>query len=132
MSLVLAPYCWVLRPEWLLGYPEKALAGIADSLSLAERIAHPFTLSLVLTFSTVLHLNRRDGSGVRISSGAPLRNTRSLPNAGGSAFGQMTEPDPAWRSGYATFFRLGRINTSAEMPRGAQLIKTHGGHSSLP
>src|SRR5215471_13057899 len=117
MSLVLAPYCWVLRPEWLLGYPEKALAGIADSLSLAERIAHPFTLSLVLTFSTVLHLNRRDGSGVRISSGAPLRNTRSLPNAGGSAFGQMTEPDPAWRSGYATFFRLGRINTSAEMPR---------------
>ena len=46
--------------EWLLGYPEKALASIADSLSLAERIAHPFTLSLALTFSAVLHLNRRE------------------------------------------------------------------------
>jgi hypothetical protein len=34
--------------EWLLGYPEKALASIAGSLALGERIAHPFTLSLVL------------------------------------------------------------------------------------
>jgi hypothetical protein len=46
--------------EWLLGHPEKALASIADSLSLAERIAHPFTLSLALTFFSVLHLNRRE------------------------------------------------------------------------
>ena len=46
--------------EWLLGYPEKALASIADSLSLAERIAHPFTLGLALTFCAVLHLNRRE------------------------------------------------------------------------
>jgi predicted ATPase len=46
--------------EWLLGYPEKALASIADSLSMAQRIAHPFTLSLSLTFYAVLHLNRRE------------------------------------------------------------------------
>jgi class 3 adenylate cyclase/predicted ATPase len=48
------------QAEWLLGYPEKALTSTADSLSLAERIAHPFTLSLALTFSSVLHLNRRE------------------------------------------------------------------------
>ncbi len=46
--------------EWLLGYPDQALASIADSLFLAERIAHPFTLSLALTFFAVLHLNRRE------------------------------------------------------------------------
>src|SRR5215813_10198762 len=46
--------------EWLLGYPEKALASSADSISLAERIAHPFTLGLALTFGAVLHLNRRE------------------------------------------------------------------------
>jgi class 3 adenylate cyclase/tetratricopeptide (TPR) repeat protein len=46
--------------EWLLGYPEKALASSAGSLSLAERIAHPFTLSLALTFGAMLHLNRRE------------------------------------------------------------------------
>ena len=48
------------QAEWLLGYPEKALASITDSLALAERIAHPFTLSLALTFSSVLYLNRRE------------------------------------------------------------------------
>ncbi len=46
--------------EWLLGYPEKALASSAASLSLAERIAYPFTLSLALTFYALLHLNRRE------------------------------------------------------------------------
>ena len=44
--------------EWLIGYPETALASIADSLALAERIAHPFTLSVALTHSSVLYLNR--------------------------------------------------------------------------
>jgi predicted ATPase len=46
--------------EWLLGYPEKALTSTADSLVLAERIAHPFTLSIALTLSSVLYLNRRE------------------------------------------------------------------------
>jgi tetratricopeptide (TPR) repeat protein len=46
--------------EWLLGYPETALASSADSVSMAERIAHPFTPSLALIFGAVLHLNRRE------------------------------------------------------------------------
>jgi len=46
--------------EWLLGYPEKALASIAGSLALAERLAHPFTLSVALTMSSELYLNRRE------------------------------------------------------------------------
>jgi class 3 adenylate cyclase/predicted ATPase len=46
--------------EWLLGYPEKALASIADALALAERIAHPFTLSLVFINSSVIYLNRHE------------------------------------------------------------------------
>ena len=46
--------------EWLLGYPEKALASTADSLALAGRIAHPFTLSTALTMTTVVYLNRRE------------------------------------------------------------------------
>jgi len=46
--------------EWMLGYSEKALASIAESMALAERIAHPFTLCLALTMATFLHLNRRE------------------------------------------------------------------------
>jgi predicted ATPase len=48
------------QAEWLLGYPEKALASTAESLVLAERIAHPFTLSLALCTCSVVHLNRRE------------------------------------------------------------------------
>jgi hypothetical protein len=48
------------QSEWLLGYPEKAAASIAGSLTLAERIAHPFTLSVALTLSSVVYLNRRE------------------------------------------------------------------------
>src|SRR5262249_47169228 len=33
---------------WLLGYPEKALTRALESLSLAERIAHPLTLEAAL------------------------------------------------------------------------------------
>jgi predicted ATPase len=46
--------------EWLLGYPEKALASITKALALAERIAHPFTLGLALAISSVVYLNRRE------------------------------------------------------------------------
>ena len=44
----------------MLGYPERALASVVDALALADRVAHPFTLSVALTFSSVLHLNRRE------------------------------------------------------------------------
>ena len=44
----------------MLGYPEKALASITESLALSERIAHPFTLSGALSVSSVVYLNRRE------------------------------------------------------------------------
>jgi class 3 adenylate cyclase/predicted ATPase len=46
--------------EWLLGYPDKALASIAEGLALAERIAHPFTLGLALLQSSEVYLNLRE------------------------------------------------------------------------
>ena len=52
---------WIgAQAEWLLGYPEKALASITESLALSERIAHPFTLSIALSVSSVVYLNRRE------------------------------------------------------------------------
>jgi len=46
--------------EWLLGHPEKALGSTSDSLALAGRIAHPFTLSTALILTSVVYLNRRE------------------------------------------------------------------------
>ena len=48
------------QAEWLLGYPEKALASIADALALAARLAHPYTQSVTLTNSSVVYLYRRE------------------------------------------------------------------------
>ena len=52
--------CHSARAEWLLGYPEKALANAAEFLVLAERIAHPFTLGVALCSCSVVYLNRRE------------------------------------------------------------------------
>jgi predicted ATPase len=46
--------------EWLVGYPETALRSVAGSLTLAQRIAHPFTLFTAHCFASVLFLNRRE------------------------------------------------------------------------
>ncbi len=54
-----AGYCGA-QAEWVLGYPDKALASINESLALSERIAHPFTLSIALSLSSVIYLNRRE------------------------------------------------------------------------
>ena len=48
------------QAEWLLGYPDKALASIAEGLALAERIAHPFTLGLALSVSSYVYVNCRE------------------------------------------------------------------------
>jgi tetratricopeptide (TPR) repeat protein len=44
--------------NWLLGYPDKALAIGSEALALAEQVAHPLSLELVLLFNAMLHLDR--------------------------------------------------------------------------
>ena len=46
--------------EWLLGYPDKALASINGAVNLAERLGHPFSLAFALLYQTVLFLFRRE------------------------------------------------------------------------
>jgi predicted ATPase len=42
----------------LLGYPDKAVAIGSEALALAEHVAHPLSLELVLMFNAMLHLDR--------------------------------------------------------------------------
>jgi tetratricopeptide (TPR) repeat protein len=44
--------------EWLLGYPDKAVALGEEALALAERIAHPFSSAVALQYNAMLHLDR--------------------------------------------------------------------------
>jgi class 3 adenylate cyclase/tetratricopeptide (TPR) repeat protein len=44
--------------EWLLGYPDRAVARIAEAQALGERIAHPFSMEIAVTYAAMIHLNR--------------------------------------------------------------------------
>jgi predicted ATPase len=43
---------WIL---WLLGYPDQALKMSHEALTLAQELAHPFSLAFGLCFATILH-----------------------------------------------------------------------------
>jgi predicted ATPase len=55
-------FCGVLGALtlWMLGYPDQALQGMEETLTGAQRLAHPFTLAQTLAFSALLHQLRRE------------------------------------------------------------------------
>jgi predicted ATPase len=44
--------------QWILGYPDRALGNMTESLTLADRLSHPFSRGTTLTYSAMLHLHR--------------------------------------------------------------------------
>ena len=50
--------CFAGQLDWLLGYPERGLALSRAALTLAERIAHPFSLLEAFLMNAMLHLDR--------------------------------------------------------------------------
>jgi predicted ATPase len=45
---------------WILGYPDQALAMSREAVSLARRLAHPFSIAQALVYSTFVHQCRRE------------------------------------------------------------------------
>jgi predicted ATPase len=45
---------------WLLGYPDQAVAHSQGALDLAQQLDHPFSLTVALTFTAMLHHCRRE------------------------------------------------------------------------
>ena len=48
---------WVL---WYLGYPDQGLTQSHEAVTLAQQMAHPFSLSLALSYAVMLHQCRRE------------------------------------------------------------------------
>ena len=55
--LSLGRAAWVL---WYLGYPDQGLTQSQEAVTLAQQMAHPFSLSLALSFAVMLHQCRRE------------------------------------------------------------------------
>jgi predicted ATPase len=52
-------------PIWVLGYPDQALQSIHEALTLAQELAHPFSLTFAMTIAATVHQFRREGQGVQ-------------------------------------------------------------------
>jgi class 3 adenylate cyclase len=46
--------------EWVLGFPDTALATAREATDLAEQLHHPLSLELAMAFKTMLHLDRHE------------------------------------------------------------------------
>ena len=46
---------------WQLGYPEQALKKIHAAITLAQELAHPFSLAMALNWAAISHQFRREG-----------------------------------------------------------------------
>jgi predicted ATPase len=49
------------RALWYLGYPDQGLARSQEAVTLAQQVAHPFSLSFALSAAAVCHELRREG-----------------------------------------------------------------------
>ncbi len=58
--------------QWLLGNGQEAARRRAESLHLAEQLAHPFTLGYALNWDSVLHCHRADASTARTQAEAAM------------------------------------------------------------
>jgi len=60
--LCLLHVAWLL---WLLGYPDQALSRSDQALTLAQELAHPFSLAFALSFAAEVHRLRREGQAAQ-------------------------------------------------------------------
>jgi class 3 adenylate cyclase/predicted ATPase len=60
---------WTL---WYLGYPDQGLARSHEAVTLAQQVAHPFSLVLALSAAAVFHQLRREGRAVQQCAEAAL------------------------------------------------------------
>jgi len=61
---------WTL---WYLGYPDQALARSHEAVTLAQQVAHPFSLSFALSCTALFHQLRREVRGTQERADAAMR-----------------------------------------------------------
>jgi predicted ATPase len=63
------PKVTILAPDalalWTLGYPDQAVTQVHDALSLAQELAHPFSLAFAQCFAAWVHQHRREGQATQ-------------------------------------------------------------------
>ncbi len=63
---------YMVRPLWLLGYPDQALQQSQKALTMAQELAHPFSLTYALLFAAWGHQFRREAQATQVQAEASL------------------------------------------------------------
>jgi len=106
---------------WMLGYPDKALARVEQSIVLARRLSHAPSILHALCYATMMHYFRRDDAALRHTAEAALQIARD----------QL----PSWIP-YAEL-QMSLISALAEKPNAWDRVATiqealaTGGHSDV-
>ena len=61
---------YMVRPLWLLGYPDQALQQSHKALTMAQELAHPFSLTYALYFAALGHQFRREAQATQVRAEA--------------------------------------------------------------
>jgi predicted ATPase len=61
---------YMVRPLWLLGYPDQALQQSQKALTMAQELAHPFSLTYALIFAALGHQFRREAHAAHVQAEA--------------------------------------------------------------
>ena len=79
------PSAWTL---WYLGYPDQGLAQSQEAVTLAQQIAHPFSLSFALSSAAMFHQFRREvrAAQERAEAAISLATEQGFPHLDGDRF----------------------------------------------
>jgi predicted ATPase/class 3 adenylate cyclase len=61
---------YMVRPLWLLGYPDQALRQSHKALTMAQELAHPFSLTYAINFAALGHQFRREAQETQMRAEA--------------------------------------------------------------
>jgi predicted ATPase len=64
--------CFVAHTLWHLGYPDQAHTRISEALTLAQKLAHPYSLALALDYGAMLYQFRHDRHRAQASTEAAM------------------------------------------------------------
>jgi predicted ATPase len=66
-------FCYAAWMLWSLGYPDQGLTRIDEAVTLAQQIAHPFSLSFALSCAATFHQYRREVRAAQEHAEAAIR-----------------------------------------------------------
>jgi predicted ATPase len=66
-------HCFAARALWYLGYPDQGVVRIYEAVTLAQQVAHPFSLAYALGIAAVFHQCRREMRAAQERAEAAIR-----------------------------------------------------------